>query len=113
MWYIKEVSLKRNIVLIFLPFILCLSLLQAAEECTTAVFAGKATVDGRPLLWKNRDTSDENNEVVFISGGTYDVLALINAGQTDSGRKSGGHLHRRSAKQCRNKAEIDKSCQFR
>ncbi|MGD2246663.1 MAG: hypothetical protein PVI11_08965 [Candidatus Aminicenantes bacterium] len=58
--------------------------LHSEEECTTAVFAGKATVDGRPLLWKNRDTSAENNEVAFLSGGIYDVLGLISAGQTTS-----------------------------
>ncbi len=74
----------KRIILIFLSILVFQILLQAKEECTTAVFAGKATVDGRPLLWKNRDTSEENNEVVFIPGGVYDVLALISAGQTTS-----------------------------
>lgn len=27
-------------------------------ECTIGVFSGSATVDGRPMLWKNRDVSD-------------------------------------------------------
>jgi hypothetical protein len=29
----------------------------AIFPCTVAVVSGKATPDGRPLLWKNRDTS--------------------------------------------------------
>ena len=32
-----------------------------ADECTTAVVSGSATPDGRPLLWKNRDTDEANN----------------------------------------------------
>lgn len=67
-----------------LVFALLLPYLLAEDECTTAVFSGKATVDGRPLLWKNRDTSNDNNEVVFIPGGVYDVVGLINAGDTSS-----------------------------
>lgn len=67
-----------------LTFLFLLSYLPAEEECTTAVFSGKATVDGRPLLWKNRDTNEDNNEVVFVSGGIYDVVGVINAGNTSS-----------------------------
>lgn len=50
------------------------------EECTVAVVSGRATVDGRPLLWKNRDTSDLDNEVVFFDDGKYPYLGVINAG---------------------------------
>ena len=60
------------------------AVLLFSDECTTAVFSGRATVDGRPLLWKNRETSGENNEVAFITGGTFDVLALIDAGREDA-----------------------------
>ncbi len=30
----------------------------SSGECTIGVFSGDATVDGRPMLWKNRDVSD-------------------------------------------------------
>jgi hypothetical protein len=30
----------------------------ALGECTIGVFSGSATVDGRPMLWKNRDVTD-------------------------------------------------------
>lgn len=51
------------------------------HACTTAVISGKATIDGRPILWKNRDTSDAlHNEVAVIEGGKYKAVAVVNAG---------------------------------
>ena len=34
--------------------------------CTSAVVSGKVTPDGRPLLWKNRDTDYLRNHVAYI-----------------------------------------------
>lgn len=51
----------------------------AARACTTAVITGKATADGRPLLWKSRDTKGlPRNEVIVYEAGTLRVLAVIN-----------------------------------
>lgn len=36
-------------VLFFVPF-----LLLAQEECTVGVAVGKATIDGKPLLWEKQ-----------------------------------------------------------
>ncbi len=52
---------------------------SAVEPCTVAVVSGKATKDGCPLLWKNRDTSNPNNKVVFVKGEKYSFLGIINA----------------------------------
>jgi len=66
----------------------CLTLLSLAaavfgqEECTVAIISGTATLDGRPLLWKNRDSSIRENEVAFFRGSRYDFLGVINAGDT-------------------------------
>jgi len=38
----------------------------APEECTTAVVSSDATRDGRPILWKNRDTKQLSNKVVYV-----------------------------------------------
>ena len=35
--------------------------------CTSAVVSGKVTPDGRPLLWKNRDTDYLRNHVAYIN----------------------------------------------
>ena len=44
---------------------------SAVTPCTVAVVSGKATLDGRPLLWKNRDTSARPNKVAFLRGEKY------------------------------------------
>jgi len=45
-------------------------------ECTIGVAAGKATTDGRPLLWKTRDmTSSPDNEVYYNS--TYGYVCVV------------------------------------
>jgi hypothetical protein len=52
-------------------------LIQAAAPCTLAVISGKATANGRPLMWKNRDTSDPNNKLAFFKGPKYDFVAVV------------------------------------
>ena len=75
-------------------FILCvLALLAAAaaalvadrgpQECTTAVFSGGATADGRPILWKNRDTDKLSNKVVFVDDKPYSYLGVVNWDDAD------------------------------
>ncbi|HOZ22351.1 MAG TPA: hypothetical protein PLO28_11240 [bacterium] len=54
----------------------------AQEECTVAVIAGSATADGRPLLWKNRDSSFRENSAAFFHGPRYDFIGVINSGDT-------------------------------
>ncbi|MCI0495741.1 hypothetical protein L0Z72_12120, partial [candidate division KSB1 bacterium] len=63
---------------IFLCFLFfCSAVASAQEECTVAVVSGKATVDGRPLLWKNRDTSYLDNEVSYFADGKYAYIGVI------------------------------------
>ncbi|MBA2113561.1 carcinine hydrolase/isopenicillin-N N-acyltransferase family protein [Bremerella alba] len=53
--------------------------------CTTAVISGKVTPDGRPLLWKNRDTRTSlHNEVALITKGKYQAVAVVSAGKRSS-----------------------------
>ena len=47
--------------------------------CTVAVVSGKATQDGRPLMWKNRDTSGLDNKMIFFKGEKYYFIGLIDA----------------------------------
>lgn len=54
-----------------------------AEGCTVAVVSGKATPDGRPLLWKNRDSGHEANRLVYVQGDGRDFLAVVNAEDED------------------------------
>lgn len=84
----------------FIPGLLCLLLAGtaavarpgASEECTTALVTGAATADGRPLLWKNRDTDSLSNKVVLVRERPHAYLAVVNAAQT-SGRIAWGGLN--------------------
>lgn len=53
--------------------------------CTSAIIAAKNTVNGRPLLWKHRDTGEENNKVerTPAKDGNFEYVALYNASDKD------------------------------
>ncbi|MEN8121713.1 MAG: hypothetical protein ABFS35_15280 [Bacteroidota bacterium] len=52
---------------------------EKAKSCTVAVISGKYTKDGRPLLWKNRDTWAINNQIMYFKGGKYSFMGLVNS----------------------------------
>ena len=79
----RRFQLTNPSVLTLLVFIWLFSS-QANFACTTAVISGKVTHDGRPILWKNRDTSFRHNELVLFADGKYRVLAVVNAGSRKS-----------------------------
>lgn len=47
--------------------------------CTSVIISGKLTKDGRPLMWKNRDTGTLANCVVYQKGERYAYLAIVNS----------------------------------
>ncbi len=49
------------------------------SACTTAVISGKYTKDGRPLLWKHRETWAINNKIMQFDDGKYAYTALVNS----------------------------------
>ena len=55
-----------------------------AQACTSAIISGKLTKNGRPILWKHRDSGCEDNKVerIVATDSTYSYVALLNA--TDS-----------------------------
>ena len=69
--------------------IITLSLIISAMQhlsiaCTSAIIGADATPDGRPLLWKLRDTNTTDNKVEYIASddGAYSYVALFNANDT-------------------------------
>lgn len=54
-------------------------LISNALACTTVIISGKYTPDGRPIIWKHRDTGTLDNKLVHIKGGKYDAIALIDS----------------------------------
>ena len=65
----------------FFIAVLAIALLFAGDvfACTSAIITGKATPDGRPLMWKHRDTGELNNKVKRYKGDKYFFYALINS----------------------------------
>jgi len=55
-----------------------LAVSSVAFACTSAIISGSATVDGRPLLWKHRDTGSLENKLVYISEKGYDFMGIAN-----------------------------------
>jgi uncharacterized lipoprotein NlpE involved in copper resistance len=44
--------------------------------------SGKYTPDGRPILYKNRDTGTLDNAIVFFSDGKYQYIGLVDSKQS-------------------------------
>ena len=86
----RVVSLKYKFILqidFMKKFILTLCVVltvASAWACTSAIVSGKLTPDGRPLLWKHRDTGEENNKVERIKAtkNHLEYVALFNASDT-------------------------------
>ncbi|MEN8116527.1 MAG: hypothetical protein ABFS16_06080 [Bacteroidota bacterium] len=64
--------------LFFILFILIVAN-SVSNACTVAVISGKYTKDGRPLLWKNRDTWALNNKIMYFNDSTYKYMGLVNS----------------------------------
>lgn len=59
--------------------VIMLLLGEHVVACTTAIVSGKATPDGRPILWKHRDSDHFNNKMMYFKGGKYTFIGLINS----------------------------------
>lgn len=64
---------------ILLTTLLFLVAFSFGYACTTAVISGKRTQDGRPIIWKLRDTENFKNDVRYFTDGKYDYVALMNS----------------------------------
>jgi len=65
--------MKKNLVLFILIITYC-----TASACTSAIVSGKASADGRPLMWKHRDSDSERNKLVYFSKGKYNFIGVVN-----------------------------------
>lgn len=63
----------------------CVALLWGvthAVACTSVIVSGKVTPDGRPYIFKNRDTGNTDNLVVTVQGARYRFIGVV--AQADS-----------------------------
>jgi len=84
----------RKSMYLFCAFLISVPVWAAGhdEECTTAVISGGATTDARPILWKNRDTDNLSNKVVYVDEKPFSYLGVVNA-DNPSGRVVWGGLN--------------------
>lgn len=54
-----QMSIQRNI--LCLMALVLSGAMEFANACTSAIISGKVTPDGRPIMWKNRDTDNLKN----------------------------------------------------
>lgn len=67
--------MKKLFLLLFISCFFCADMFC----CTSAIITGKLTRDGRPLMWKHRDTGEENNRIEYFKGDKYFFLALVDS----------------------------------
>jgi hypothetical protein len=78
------VRVMKQLKVIFAIALALIVALPSALACTSAVVSGRLTRDGRPLLWKHRDTSSLDNFIgrVEATDSTEAYVALFNAQDT-------------------------------
>ncbi|GEM_PF-561962 len=57
---------------------------DSMEECTIGVATGMATKDGRPMVWKTRDSSPRKNALYYNTTSRYRFIAVIDGGSPSS-----------------------------
>ena len=68
---------KLTLALITLAFLMVG--MQPSEACTSVIVSGRVTKDGRPMIFKNRDTRSLHNRSMVVQGPRYRYLAVVNA----------------------------------
>lgn len=61
------------------------------SACTTAIISGKYTADGRPLLYKHRDTGALQNKLMTFTDGRYHYIGLVNSADKEGKEVWGGY----------------------
>ena len=80
---------KLTLALITLAFLMVG--VQPSKACTSVIVSGRATKDGRPMIFKHRDTSSLHNLSMVFQGPKYRYLGVINAKDLTPVNVWGGH----------------------
>ena len=60
---------------------------MAVCACTSVIISGSASPDGRPLMWKHRDTGHLDNRLEHFKGEKYSFIGLVNSEEGPLGRE--------------------------
>lgn len=80
----------KNTSLLGVLMLLCLIPINSFA-CTTFLISGKHTADGKPLLFKNRDTKQMQNSLAFFKDGKYDYMGIVDGTREWSDMVWGGY----------------------
>ena len=69
----------KKLIIILLLLVNCPLAIVHTMACTSIIVSGKATSDGRPVMYKNRDTDCLDNRVERYQGKQYSFIGLVNA----------------------------------
>ena len=64
---------------------------QPMMACTSVIVSGRVTKDGRPMIFKHRDSGNVHNMMMVVQGQRYRYLGLVNAEDTTPVDVWGGH----------------------
>ena len=81
----------RKLLLALAILALSMTEVQPLMACTSVIVSGRVTKDGRPLIYKNRDTKTLSNMTLVVQGPRYRFLGLVNAKDTVPVDVWGGH----------------------
>ena len=89
----KNIEMHRygRLLWMSLPIVLLFVFASRALGCTSFIVSGKATIDGRPLIFKNRDTGEVNNVVVVVQGERYRYMGITSFDDKKPVNIWGGH----------------------
>ena len=59
----------------------------AVCACTSVIISGSASPDGRPIMWKHRDTGFLDNRLEHFKGEKYSFIGLVNSEEGPLGRE--------------------------
>jgi len=66
-----------------LLILLLLIISYSGFACTTIIISGKATKDGRPLMWKNSDTENPFHSLAYADFNGFPMLAIVRNSSAD------------------------------
>ena len=78
----------KKLVLFFLALFCAI---HSVLPCTTAIVTGRASKDGRPLLYKHRDTGFLDNKVMLFRDGLYTYMGIVNSEDKEGKEVWGGY----------------------
>ena len=82
--------MKKCFVLLLLSAVV-LSGVRPVLACTSVIVSGRVTKDGRPMIFKHRDSGKVHNMMIVVQGQRYRYLGLVNAEDTMPIDVWGGH----------------------